>query len=99
MPFIPLGVFRVQFRQPPSEIMALNAFQALFIRIPEGVGLFVVEHEGIVIGPSGRGQSQDPAVDFAAVHSRQVGQRSVAHGNRGVADDGIGDFVPGEFSD
>lgn len=79
--------------------MALNALQALFIWIPEGVGLFVVEHKGVVVGPSGRSKGQNPVVDFAAVHSRQVGQRSVPHDNRGVADDGIGDFMPGELSD
>jgi hypothetical protein len=94
LPILPAGVVRGQFRKPPFEINALNAHQPFCIRVPERIGLSVVENKSSLIGPSGGNQGQRPVVDFAAVHSRQVHQRSVCSRNFFVPDAAVGDLMP-----
>lgn len=68
--------------------------EAFSLRIPHTFRFLVIEYKGIVIGPSGRGESEGGTVKLAAVHSRQVDQWSVTcrYGLPGYR--GVGDFMP-----
>ena len=94
LPILPTGVVGRQFRQPPFEVNALDTHQSFFVWVPQRVGLPVVENKSSLIGPSGRDQSQGLAVNFAAVHSRQIHQRSVGGRNLFIPDAAVGNLMP-----
>ena len=94
VPFLPTGVVGRQFRQPSFEINSLYAHQAFFVGVPERVGLSVVENKSSFIGPSRRNQGQGFPVNFTAVHSRQVHQRSVGGCNLFISDAAVGNLMP-----
>jgi len=81
-PFVKFRILRFQHGQTPFEKLSLDAHQTVPLRIPERAGFLIIEHERPLVGPSRGGQGEYLAVDFAAVHSRQVNQRSVAGDNR-----------------
>ena len=92
-PFRPACIGGLDFRQPTVEVDPLNAFQTSFIRVPESPSLPIDQNEGSLVGPSRRGDRKDLAIDFAAVHSRQVHQRSVGGEDSPGSQKGIGGFV------
>ena len=94
LPVLPAGVVRSQFWKPSLKINALDAHQAFCVRVPQRAGLPVVENKSSLIGPSGRNQGQGFAVDFAAVHSRQIHQRSVSGRNLFIPDAAVGNLMP-----
>jgi hypothetical protein len=69
-PLTPLGVLRGNFGKPSFEVFPLDAHKTLSIRIPEATRLSVIEHEGVIIGPTGGYEGQCLIVYLAAVHSR-----------------------------
>ncbi len=97
LPILPAGVVGIQFWQPSFEIDALDAHQTFFVGVPERVGLSVVENKSSFIGPSRRNQGQGFSVNFTAVHSRQVHQRSVGGRNFFISDAAVGDLMPPEL--
>jgi len=94
LPIPPAGVVRRQFRKPSFEINALDAHQTFCVRVPQRARLPVVKNKGSLIGPSGRNQSQGFAVNFAAVHSRQIHQRSVSGRNWFIPEAAVGNLMP-----
>ena len=94
LPILPGDVVRRQLRQPSFKIHSLDAHQAFCVRVPQRAGLPVVENKSSLIGPSGRDQSQGLAVNFAAVHSRQIHQRSVGGRNLFIPDAAVGNLMP-----
>ena len=94
LPILPARIVGRQFRQPAFEINPLDAHQTFFVWVPQRVGLSVVENKSPPIGPSGRNQGQGFSVNFAAVHSRQVHQRSVGGRNLFISDTAVGDLMP-----
>ena len=94
LPILPAGVVGMQFWQPSFEIDALDAHQTFFVGVPERVGLSVVENKSSFIGPSRRNQGKGFSVNFTAVHSRQVHQRSVGGRNLFISDTAVGDLMP-----
>ena len=93
LPFPPAGVIGSQFGQFSFEIHALNTQKSVFIRIPQGSGFTVVKNKCPFVGPARWNQGQGAAVDFAAVHSRQVNQRSVSCRYRLISDTAVGNFM------
>ncbi len=63
--------------------------------MPHCSRLLVIEYERVVVCPAGGRQGQHPAVDFAAVHGREIHERSVARGHRFASQMAVGDFMPG----
>lgn len=96
-PFPPEGIVRWDFRKPPFEIHSLYSHEPFFVGIPKRSGLFIVQHEGVFIRPSRGGKGEFPAVNFAAVHSHQVRQRSVPGSNRFFTQAGVGNLMKLEF--
>ena len=94
LPILPAGVLRCKLRQPSLEIDALDTHQTFLVWVPQRIGLSVVENKSSLIGPSGRNQGQGFAVNFAAVHSRQVHQRSVCGRNLFAPDAAVGNLMP-----
>ena len=78
------------------KIYTLNTHQTFFIGVPEGTGFFIVKHKGSFICPSGRSECQDLSIYFATVHSRQIHQWSISHGDGFIteADDGLFNGYP-----
>ena len=93
-PLLPARVICGELGQPSFEVDALDPHQPVLIGIPQRVGFPVIEHKRSLVSPAGRYQRQRPAVDFAAVHSRQINQRSVGGRNRLISKMTVGDFVP-----
>ena len=81
-PFFPSGNLMVDHWQQSLEMLSLDCHQAIFVWVPEASRLFVVQNESSFIGPAGRNQGQGLTIDLAAVHSRQVDQRSVTYSHR-----------------
>lgn len=73
-----------------------DSAKAFSLRIPKAFGFLVIQHKGVFVGPAGRGEGKGVAVECAAVHSRQVNQRSVAGSDRFSCNRGIGDLVSPE---
>ncbi len=96
LPILPAGVIGIQFSQPSFVIDSLDAHQTFLIGVPERVGLSIVENKSSVIGPSRRNQGKGFPINFTAVHSRQVHQRSVGSHNLLIADATVGDLMPPE---
>jgi len=96
LPILPAGVIGFKLRQPTLEIHSLDAHQPFFVRVPERVGLPVVENKGSVIGPSRGNQGKGFPVNFTAVHSRQVNQGSVGSRDWLIANAAVGDLMPPE---
>ena len=98
-PFGPLRIFRFQLGQPSFEEHTLDSHQSLFFRVPECFGLLVIKHEGPFVSPSRRCDREPFPVNFAAVHSRQIDQRSVAGDDGFRSKKGVGRFVVTQFVD
>ena len=96
LPILPAGVVGIQYWQPSFVIDSLDAHQTFLIGVPKRVGLSVVKNKSSVISPSRRNQGQGFPVNFTAVHSRQVHQRSVGRRNFFIADAAVGNLMPPE---
>ncbi len=98
-PFVKFRVRGFKHGQTPFEKLSLDAHQTAPLGIPECAGFLVVEYERPFIGPARGRQCECLAVNFAAVHSRQVNQWSVAGHNRLSTQKGVGRFMGPQFCD
>lgn len=85
-PGTPRRVHMGNLPKPFAQMPALDGLKAFSVRIPETTALLVIENKGIFIGPPRGCQGQGFSVQFSAVHSRQVRQRSVGCRHRRTAD-------------
>ena len=81
------------------EKPSLNPLQIRVIRKPKGVRLPIHKDEGLPIGPPACFQGQDQVLDFSAVHSRHIHERSVGHSYGLACQLDIGHLVAGQCGD
>lgn len=80
-------------------MLAADCPQSVFFWIPQASGFFIVEDKSVLIGPARWCQGQNLSIELAAVHSREINQRSVP-GNDGLAGQGgIGNLVISKTTD
>ncbi len=70
VPFFPSGDLVGNLRKESLEISSLNTHKTVLVRVPKSAGLFVVEHESILISPARRNERQCLAINLTAVQSR-----------------------------
>ena len=92
-PFVPPCIVRIDQRQDLVEVLAGDAVEPVAVRVPHAHRFPVIENEGVLVGPPRGGQGQFPAVQRAAVHSRQVNQRSVGCRYRLISDTAVGNLM------
>ena len=76
-----------------------DGIEGLFISgVPDGIGLAVVEYEGVEHGVAGRTKMYFFTVFFAAVNYSQVYEGSPRDGKRGIAEGVVYNFVSAHYA-
>jgi len=74
------------FVEALAQVPALNGLQVFPIWIPEAPALLIIKDKGVFVSPPRRSQGQGFSIQFSAVHSRQIYQRSIGCRHRSPSD-------------